>query len=212
MILPHGVTSRAGGPHRRTLRWASLVAAAASGGCSYFANRANDLLDPFQFAVGVGPGMYADVRATDFAATGLGYRDMTAVGTLGRYLITDADMFSFAAGFVVSEVQTIHGAHAVLPGDPSQPDPLLWSAMQLLIVLPMGAGPCDLYSLSERGLHMADIRAGVGLGYLGLDVGFSPGQFVDLLLGVVGIDIAGDDVFGNAAVRPADTTQPAAQR
>jgi hypothetical protein len=200
------------GAHR-VLAGLALAVGGLLGGCNYARNRVNDLLDPFQCAVGVGPGLYADVRVTDFAATGLGCRDMTAVGALGRHVITEAEMHSLGAGVVVWQLQTIHDSHPSLPGDPSQPGLLLWSATQMLIVLPVGAGICDGYSLSERGLHAADLRAGVGLGYLGLDIGFSPGQFVDLLLGFVGIDLAGDDVFGSTPSEPAsaDAAEPASR-
>jgi hypothetical protein len=44
----------------------------------------------------------------------------------------------------------------------------------------------------------ADVGADVALGYVGLGLGVSPGEFVDLLLGFVGIDIGGDDMFGRA--------------
>ena len=42
-------------------------------------------------------------------------------------------------------------------------------------------------------LHLFDIEAGVFVGIIGARAGFSPGEFVDFLLGWVGVDIAGDD-------------------
>ena len=190
---------------RRLLASAALVPCCLLGGCRYVADRVGDLLDPFRFAVGVGPGLYADVRVTDFAATGLGYCDMTAAGMNGRHAFSDADLAGAGVGLLVSQSLRIQSGWSLVPGDSSQPDPMLGDAMQLLIVLPLGAGRCDAYSLSDRGLRVADVRAGVALGYVGLDVGFSPGEFVDLLLGFVGIDIAGDDAAGR---EPAPATEP----
>lgn len=42
-------------------------------------------------------------------------------------------------------------------------------------------------------IHAFDIEAGVFAGIVGARVGFSPGEFVDFLLGWFGVDIAGDD-------------------
>ena len=42
-------------------------------------------------------------------------------------------------------------------------------------------------------LHVFDVEAGVFIGVVGARAGFSPGEFVDFLLGWVGVDIAGDD-------------------
>ncbi|MCZ6691122.1 MAG: hypothetical protein O7H41_16160 [Planctomycetota bacterium] len=43
-------------------------------------------------------------------------------------------------------------------------------------------------------IHAFDIEAGVFVGIIGVRAGFSPGEFVDFLLGWFGVDIAGDDV------------------
>ena len=56
----------------------------------------------------------------------------------------------------------------------------------------------------EARLHAFDVEAHACLGVLGVHVGFSPGEFVDFLLGWFGLDIAGDDV-------PLDVT-PSARR
>ncbi|MCZ6691091.1 MAG: hypothetical protein O7H41_15995, partial [Planctomycetota bacterium] len=43
-------------------------------------------------------------------------------------------------------------------------------------------------------LHAFDIEAHLVIGFVGVRAGFSPGEFVDFLLGWFGVDIAGDDV------------------
>ena len=78
-----------------------------------------------------------------------------------------------------------------------------------ILFIPGDAPRCNGYSFAERGLRMADVGADVALGYVGLGLGVSPGEFVDLLLGFVGIDIAGDDV---ADREPAEKPEAPAER
>lgn len=42
-------------------------------------------------------------------------------------------------------------------------------------------------------IHLFDVEVGIGLMFFGVNAGFSPGQFLDFLLGWFGIDLAGDD-------------------
>jgi hypothetical protein len=49
-------------------------------------------------------------------------------------------------------------------------------------------------------LHVFDVEFGLSL-FFGFDVGFSPGEFLDFLLGWFGIDIANDDTEEGRARR-----------
>jgi hypothetical protein len=174
-----------------------LLAAAAAGGCSYVKNRTNDLLDVFRFDVGWGPGLYAEARVTDFAALFLGYRDLQLAGMHGRF-VGSATAMDLGLGPVVWGGST-QNTVPLLPGDTSQFDvdyavprrPMVGE----MLVLPVYIGT----SLSPRGLRSTDLGADVTLGYVSVGVGFSPGEFIDLLLGFFGIDLGGDDVFGREA-------------
>lgn len=167
-------------------------------GCSYVKNRANDLLDPFHLDVGFSPGLYVDARATDFAALGLGLRGAPAgnmVGVHGRFAVSygaaNMGLGPIMLGDVIfPEASALLGGessydrnHDILPG-------------QVFFIPLLGSEHAPDWSLEHRGLHVADVGANVALGVVGAGVCFSPGEFVDLLLGFVGLDVAGDDVFG----------------
>jgi hypothetical protein len=51
--------------------------------------------------------------------------------------------------------------------------------------------------IAHRGarIHAFDIEAGISALFVGVRVGFSPGELLDFLLGWFGIDIAGDDTM-----------------
>ena len=65
-------------------------------------------------------------------------------------------------------------------------------------------------SLAERDVRVADVGASLTVGVVGVSVGFSPGEVLDLLLGVVGIDLAGDDDASRPPPPPATDEPPAA--
>lgn len=164
-------------------------------GCSYLENRANDLFDVFSVRVGTGPGLYAGARVTDFTATGLGYRMLRMAGTHGRFGFGDADVSSMAVAILVQDGFQPWDA-APLLGDPSRRDPPAHLGAQYLFFLPRDELHCGTYSIERRGLRVADVNASVAVGWVGLDVGFSPGELLDLLFGLAGIDLAGDDASG----------------
>lgn len=180
---------------RRLPSSAAVVACALVCGCSYVKNRTNDLLDPFHLDVGYSPGLYVDARATDFAAIGLGARGGHMVGVHGRFAVSYTTV-NVALGPVMlgdvirPEASALLGGesaydrnHDILPG-------------QMFFIPLLGSEHAPDWSLERRGVHVADFGANVAVGIVGAGIGFSPGEFVDLLLGFVGIDIAGDDVSG----------------
>lgn len=172
------------------------------GGCSYLKNRANDVFDVFRFDVGWGPGLYSEARATDFAAVGIGLRDQQLASLYGRF-VGNPEVFSVALGPFVLGSRTSLDMEPLLAGDPTHFDIRQDIPGTQVLFLPAEAPRCSGYSLSKRGFHIADVGADLALGYVGVGVGVSPGEFVDLLLGFVGIDLAGDDVFGREPVAAA---------
>ena len=66
---------------------------------------------------------------------------------------------------------------------------------QVLVVVPMMHSPrISAWSLAERDVRIADLGVTATVGLVSVSLGFSPGEVLDLLLGFVGIDLAGDDV------------------
>jgi len=196
----------------RGSRLATIAALLAGSGCTYLRDRANDLLDPFRVDVGVGFGLYADARATDFVATGVGVHALHAAGWHGRHVGTgelgglglgllmlgDAE---FAMSPLLGEPASFVRAHDVVPGQ--------------LLVFACNGMKCGLvrYTLAERGLHVADVGASATIGVVGVGLGFSPGELLDCLLGFFGIDIAGDDARpSEPTTMPTTTTAEAPKR
>ena len=63
--------------------------------------------------------------------------------------------------------------------------------------------------LRKARVHAFDIEAGVFILIVGARVGFSPGEFLDFLLGWFGVDIAGDDVgLEEPSDTPTDGVEP----
>ncbi len=179
-------------------------------GCTYLKNRTNDLLDPFRFDVGFTPGLHVEARATDFAALGLGVKGGTVVGVHGRFVVRHGTV-SLGLGPVMLG-DTLHPeSDALLGGESSYSRDHDLVPGQMFFVPLLGTEHAPDWSLARRGLHVADIGVSAAA-VVGAGVGFSPGEFLDLLLGFVGIDIAGDDVFGGETTADAASTSGTPER
>lgn len=185
-----------GHPARLTL----LLAMPLLSNCVYLRNRANDTLDVFSCDGAVGPGFYAEVRATDVLALGLGGYEAETRGLHGRFAGTAQRSATGLGPLIAGGMGREPDLAPMLAGDPStfdrNQDPpgcqfLLWPGMDT-----HGHGSLyGDYPESERLLRLADVGATAHLGYVGFRVGFSPGELLDLALGLFGLDIADDDVF-----------------
>lgn len=180
-----------------------------SGACGYLRDRAHDLLDPFRVDVGYGLGLYADVRATDWLAAGAGLHRVHHAGLHGRFVGTST---LGQVGFPLTMLGEPTFTMTPLLGGGSQFD---WERDivpgQLFLVVPaMHAGRTGIsaWSLAKRDVRVADVGASLTLGVVGVSLGFSPGEVLDLLLGVVGIDLAGDDDASRPPLLPADAATP----
>jgi len=184
---------------RSAMRGVALAAALAATSCSWCHDRTNDLLDPFRIDVAFGPGLYVDARATDFLALGAGAHYVDTAGLHGRFVGT-GELFGVGLPFFL--LGHTEQDMAPLLADASEYDPLRDILTTQLLVTPAVSfarcGP-DPVSVAERGVRVADLGATATLGIVGIGVGFSPGELLDLVLGFVGLDIAGDDVAGTRA-------------
>jgi hypothetical protein len=208
IVAPPAAARWRSGMHRM-LRRTGLVACALLCGCTYLQNRANDLLDPFRFDVGFTPGLHVDARATDFAALGVGVKGGVIVGLHGRFAVRYRTASVGIGPLMLGEVFRLEASPLIGESKYDADHDMVPS--QIAVVLPrMGVERPRPWSLERRGLHVADIGVNVAA-VVGAGVGFSPGEFVDLLLGFVAIDMAGDDVAGRAEAQqqdPATTTEP----
>src|SRR5262245_52872046 len=165
--------------------------------CAYLHDRANDLLDPFRFDVGFLPGgVFLEARATDFLEVGAGVHSLYTVGVHGRFVgsgqlgqgglpglctVGEANMKMEP---LLGDASQFHEKRDLVPG-------------QLLLMIPgmhSGRTGYSEWSLGERGVHVADVGVTATVLLPGISIGFSPGELLDLFLGLFGIDIAGDDV------------------
>jgi hypothetical protein len=186
-------------------------------GCRYAGNRAADFLDQFRGAVGVGTTVGVRGRALGAVDTGLmmgvkprpaslGWRYGTPLFFSEKDRRIDADQaevfratsisgFDFAAG----SYRTARTSAALLPGiftwTDATPRDYAW------LVPEEGEDYRErtwIWNRENRRtnryarIHAFDIEAEVAL-LAYVDVGWSPGEFLDFLLGFLTIDIAKDD-------------------
>jgi hypothetical protein len=185
--------------------------------CRYVGNRTADFLDQFRGAVGIGTTLGVRGRAAGVVDTGLmigvkpraaalGWRYGTPLYFSEKHPLMDADQaevikatsvvgLDYAAGTYRSARTSFALLPALFTWTDSTPSEYAW--------LVPGEGEdyrerSWIWNRENRRtnryarIHAFDIEGEVAiLGYV--EVGWSPGEFVDFLLGFVGIDIAKDD-------------------
>lgn len=177
---------------------------------TYMKDRGNDFADCFKADVGVGLGIDAQVMVTDIVAIGVGGSVTRKVGFKGRHV---NDWWDKHFGFplmpflliyevegrpcwpwVTTSIGTFGGEweHALMKcylphhEDPNFPTAHTWSVLFLNCANLIG---CRVKPF----IDVYDIECGVTAGVVGARVGFSPGQFLDFVLGWSGVDIGKDD-------------------
>jgi len=183
---------------RRVVVAAVLAALALleTGCASYWKNRGYDLIDPFGFAWGVGLG--ASARATHFLQAGAGgffQLETRPMGFCGRRGITrsggDGEI-----GIAPFYYQRVHGSRGgsskrgiVLGKTYLYIDRINSKDEEFWTYFP---GRKQFQENYDRRLFDFGVTA---ILLLGFEVNFNPFEFLDLLLGFVGLDIAGDDLW-----------------
>jgi len=177
----------------------------------YFFCRAKDFGDLFRAQAGKCYGLHVDVEATDLVHMGVGAAKGVLHGWMGRACIPVEDT---VIAFPISNVA------AAARNTGTTPHPLPWSQeMQQFAQMIAGlfrfhvhrqkmAGqqftdecygfmPMFLNAspdmLKKRWLQRFQVQVGATAVFVGVRVGFSLGQFADLLTGIVGFDLARDD-------------------
>jgi len=185
--------------------------------CRYLGDRGMDFLDQFRISTGLVSGAGVRARALGAVDTGLMIGVKPNAASLGwRYgrplffnqhdATIDADQaeiwratsitrLDYAKGTYLSARNSIAVLPAVFTWTDATPRRFEW------LVPEDGEDYRDRSWLWERQarrhskyarIHAFDIEAEVGLGVY-VESGYSPGELLDFLLGIVGIDIAGDD-------------------
>lgn len=185
--------------------------------CQYVGDRALDLLDPYRVSIGAGTTIGARTEALGLYDTGLMLGVKPKLSSLGwrygRPLFfdqtderVDADQAEIIKTTSVIDLDTGDGSYrsaknsfallpAVLTWADSTPKDIDWH-------VPETGGDYDdriwLWSGESFSrnryaqIHAFDIELDVAIGIY-VDIGFSPGEAIDFLLGFVLIDIAADD-------------------
>lgn len=167
---------------RAALRWSLLLAPLLCGSCAWLADRGRDLADVVSLEVGAGLGLSIDVKATDFLHPGVGYAQARKAGFSGRrsYWLRDRELgLPFSALLWVGALRDLE----------------LWRLGGL------HASAIDTWQ-DHGAWRRADLELGLFAGLFGLRIGISPGELVDLLAGLVGLDPAGDDEGPPLAAEP----------
>jgi hypothetical protein len=185
--------------------------------CRYVGNRAADFLDQFRGAVGIGTTAGVRGRALGLVDTGLmvgvkpraaalGWRYGTPLFFSEKDLRIDADQAEIikttsivGLDFATGSYKSARSSAALLPAlftwTDSTPTDYAW-------VVPEGGGDYRqhmwVWNMENRRtnryarIHAFDIEGEAAL-LLYIDLGWSPGEFLDFLLGFFFIDIAQDD-------------------
>jgi len=194
-----------------------LLLALCMPSCAYFRDRGIDFVDQFKVRLGVGTPIGVRGRALGLVDTGLMIGVKPRISSIGLDYSTllflnqgDALMDTDQAELIKAtsvkglsmgdgSYQTARNSVALLPAlftwTDATPTEVDW------VVPEEGDTFKDQYWLWDgetfkhnryAQIHAFDIEIGVGL-FLYADAGYSPGETVDFLLGIFGIDIAKDD-------------------
>ena len=195
------------------------LAAGLAAGCNtavgnYFANRGRDLGECFRGELGVGLGIGGGVRGAGLADVGLGFGGISRTTGIGWVY---GDGFAFSAdkvqGHATSDFEvwlpfyhrsadnSALGMHLQRLGGrqhdcfwllPAAFHSINDRVSSTLRYSPWSPKVNDAHVAWAR-VHAFDVEVSAYALLIGVKVGFSPGEFVDFLLGWFGLDIAGDD-------------------
>lgn len=156
-------------------------------GCTYAGNRARDFSDIFRIEGNAGLGLRANVTAGELVHAGVGSSRHHSVGLVygvaeSRWQIEDHFPLSYVYTLIEPESENLHEIDLGTPQNLAR--------HRCYMLFPGGLHGGELY---KSPIHYFDIEVGVLAGVLGIEVGFSIGEFFDWLLGFFTLDIADDD-------------------
>lgn len=180
----------------RATHWAAALLAGASPllGCSWAERRALDLADCFRLEGQLGYGLQAHANAGELLHAGLGSSKSWGAGIVyGRVEsnVTVEDHFPLSVVWTLTD-RTQESLHRLPVGEDGKQ-----GIHRCFLLFPglIGTG-----TVVKPDLHFFDLEAGFLALFWGLEIGFSPGEFLDFLAGLfqfdegwTALDPAGDD-------------------
>jgi hypothetical protein len=156
-------------------------------GCAYFGQRARDLGDIVRVEGSIGTGLQANVTTTEVLHLGLGSsRRWTAGWAYGiptaERRVEDYLPLSYVASIVDPDTVSLH---ALRIGDDAQ------NLLHRCNMVSPFSGPKG--NVRKPAMQFWDIEIGVMALVVGVEAGVNPAEALDFVLGIFGIDIAGDD-------------------
>jgi hypothetical protein len=169
------------------MRWGALLLALGAGGCQYAEERGRDFLDMFRLEGHLGPGLQADIKATELLHFGFGSSQGARTGFNYGALETDRVLEHHLPASIVTSIThpDQQALHLISWG-------LEAPQHRCYVMLP---GVLNNNTMQVDALHFFDIELGLYAIFPGARIGFSPGEFLDFFLGLWTFDLAGDDSF-----------------
>jgi hypothetical protein len=187
-----------------------------SGCASYLRNRTADLSDIVGAEASVGSGANINVQITDFFGTGLGFSKQRGIAMHGRYIGTSTRE---SVGLLLMNQSGIEKdttqMHPLVAGGRDYADMQregvhiyddTRGSMWFIVPMELAWNGSSLYlaSTKERWWRLLDVSLGASA-LVGFNLCISPGEMADFVLGLVGLDLAGDDVKSNSTTRQLDS-------
>ena len=164
-----------------------LLAVPLMSGCAWLGARGRDAGDIVRVEGSFGVGLQANVNVGELAHLGLGSsRRRTAGWAYGfatsERRVEDHLPLSFVHSLIEPGAEALHSLEL---GEKDNPQKHRCAAV----------APCTIEegSITKPPLQFWNLEVGVMALFLGAEVGVNPAEFVDFLLGIFGLDIAGDD-------------------
>ena len=182
-----------------------VVAFLLSGCATYVRNRTADLADIISAEASVGRGAHLNIQVTDFIGTGLGFSKQHGIAIHGRYIGASTRE---SGGLVVMNISGVERTgtqmRPLFAGGRSYADMQrdcihiyddTRGSMWFIVPMDLAWNGPSLYrdSARERWWRILDVSVGASA-IAGFHICLSPGEIVDFVLGLAGLDMAGDDV------------------
>jgi hypothetical protein len=163
-----------------------ILLALPSVGCGYARDRFRDFGDMWRFEVSAGVGLQADVAVGELAHVGLGSSRRWSAGLQYGEFVAERRVEDHLPLSLVWSItgDDAEGVHWLRTGDATQ------SQHRCFAVVP---GEFARGTHEKAPVHYWDLDVRVFAGVVGVEFGFSFGQFVDFVSGWFGADLGNDD-------------------